>query len=390
METDLTNQINDLADRIKDLQDEKADALRKVEESIPEYDSAWLQDPNKVWDVLVGEYMRGKDLNFEQVAEIMNQFEDMWFSIPTAQRTPEGIREWAEIHMAENNFYLVMEAIYKEPISQDDFIEIRTAFHQQFPDRYATADVFAQQDMEEILEIISQPNLTQEGIGWLNQWISDNLGTGDAVDLTSLDLLTMQDYDMLLELGDLRHDFHYEGGYEEFRDEQLARIAGRGFSGAVDGSQMTKADMAKVTSPGGQVAYVHPGAAPSLQEMFEAAAAEGVSLRVDDSYRSWAFQYQTWRNFNDPNHENYRKNSNGQPVDNIAHPDSSNHPKGLAVDFGGPGAIDWLERRGSEFGWYRIPNEEWHWEYRGPLGLVDDTPTPGERTLGRPGTQRPL
>ncbi len=370
VESDLTKQINDLAERVQQLQDDKADALKRLEDSIPEYDSRWLQDEEAVWGVLMDQYFAGKDYTFEQRAELINQFEDMYFGLPTAQRTPEGMRQWAEENMASLNLSAMLDLFgARDP---EDFRNRRA---QLFIDQATAEGIYltteeallqADEDLNRMVAFASNPNLTEASIAWLEAWTGQEF---------TLDLLTMEDYELLFEIGDLRHDF-VNGGYDEFVSNATAGIAGRGFAGAVDGSTLTRSDMEKYTGTSGSIAYLHPGAMPSFIEMVEAAAKEGIHLQWSDTYRSWSSQMKYYQDFHNPAHPNFGRNANGEEVPNIAHPDSSNHPRGLAVDFTmNPGVYDWLKENADRFGWGGISNEDWHWEYRGNLVPTSDTPT---------------
>ena len=54
-------------------------------------------------------------------------------------------------------------------------------------------------------------------------------------------------------------------------------------------------------------------------------------------------------------------------------PGSSNHERGLAVDFSvngvmlsrGSAGYGWLSRNAAKYGFYNLPSEAWHWSYDG-------------------------
>lgn len=97
-------------------------------------------------------------------------------------------------------------------------------------------------------------------------------------------------------------------------------------------------------------------AAESWKQAVAAAAADGVELRVTDSYRSYAEQVDLAQ----------RKGlyENGGLA---AVPGTSNHGWGLAVDVDitDPATLDWIRANGYRFGFVEaVRREPWHWEYR--------------------------
>lgn len=96
-------------------------------------------------------------------------------------------------------------------------------------------------------------------------------------------------------------------------------------------------------------------AATSFQRMAEAAAREGVTLRVTDSYRSYDQQVDLAA----------RKGLYGQGG-LAARPGTSNHGWGRSIDVDtAGGAGDWLRVNAARFGYHEdVPGEPWHWTYR--------------------------
>jgi D-alanyl-D-alanine carboxypeptidase len=104
-----------------------------------------------------------------------------------------------------------------------------------------------------------------------------------------------------------------------------------------------------------------PPAAAAWEEMRTAAAADGVDLRIVDSYRSWDVQHQA-----------HQAHLRGEKAANVLPPGQSEHGNGLAVDITnghlvgvGDAEYTWLRTNASRYGWYPISNESWHWEFRG-------------------------
>ncbi len=96
-------------------------------------------------------------------------------------------------------------------------------------------------------------------------------------------------------------------------------------------------------------------AATAYQQMADAAARDGVHIRVTDSYRSYDQQVSVAE----------RKGLYSQGG-LAAKPGTSNHGWGrsLDVDTAG-GAAGWLRANAARFGFHEdVPREPWHWTYR--------------------------
>jgi zinc D-Ala-D-Ala carboxypeptidase len=99
-------------------------------------------------------------------------------------------------------------------------------------------------------------------------------------------------------------------------------------------------------------------AASAFQQMTAAAAADGVTIGVTDSYRSYDSQVELAR----------RKGLYSQGG-LAATPGTSNHGWGLALDLDLDGqAQSWMRENGWQYGFVEsVPREPWHYEYR-PAG----------------------
>jgi LAS superfamily LD-carboxypeptidase LdcB len=101
-------------------------------------------------------------------------------------------------------------------------------------------------------------------------------------------------------------------------------------------------------------------AAEAYNQMALAASRDGVTWSITDSYRDYATQVRLA--------EEKGLYSQGGLA---ATPGTSNHGFGLAVDLGGgannsgTAQNNWLVANASRFGFFTIPREPWHWEYRG-------------------------
>jgi hypothetical protein len=98
-----------------------------------------------------------------------------------------------------------------------------------------------------------------------------------------------------------------------------------------------------------------------LKPMVDAAAAEGVTLKINSGFRTYAKQQALYQ----------RDPPWGGPGGYTARPGSSPHQCGLAVDFKTNGerytpAWEWLVKNAYRYGFIRrVRNERWHFEYLG-------------------------
>ena len=129
----------------------------------------------------------------------------------------------------------------------------------------------------------------------------------------------------------------------------------------------------------GSVAWLRPDAAAAWRAAVAAAAKDGVTLTITDSYRTYAQQVAT-------------SLDGGAPS---ADPGTSNHGWGIALDIGEGAQREWMAKNGSRFGFEVLtdPNEPWHFDFRGqgatgfdPNSIDVDT----EVARTRPGTPEPL
>jgi hypothetical protein len=97
-------------------------------------------------------------------------------------------------------------------------------------------------------------------------------------------------------------------------------------------------------------------AAASWNQVVAAARADGLDLRITDSYRSYDDQVDL------ASRKGLYQNGGLAAV-----PGTSNHGWGLAVDADvrDPAVMAWLRTNGPRFGWVEpVPREPWHWEFR--------------------------
>ncbi len=112
--------------------------------------------------------------------------------------------------------------------------------------------------------------------------------------------------------------------------------------------------------------------------MQAAAAANGVSIRINDGFRTPQQQQYFYSCY---------VNCNCNSCNLAAAPGYSNHQSGTALDLNtANGAVlNWLNAHGAGYGFRRtVPSEPWHWEYfgGGPGGGACAAPPPCDRTVG--------
>jgi len=93
--------------------------------------------------------------------------------------------------------------------------------------------------------------------------------------------------------------------------------------------------------------------------MRQAAAADGVNIRISSGFRTQAEQQYFY--------DCYR-NCNCNSCNLAARPGYSNHQSGHALDLNtsASGVLRWLNSNGARFGFTRtVPSEDWHWEWWG-------------------------
>ncbi|NLA37224.1 MAG: peptidase M15 [Actinobacteria bacterium] len=101
---------------------------------------------------------------------------------------------------------------------------------------------------------------------------------------------------------------------------------------------------------------LHPEATSAFQQLMAAAQADGIDIKITDSYRSYDAQVDVAR----------RKGLYSQGG-LAAKPGTSSHGYGLAVDLDlNAQAQSWMRANGARFGFVEdTPREPWHWKFDG-------------------------
>jgi hypothetical protein len=105
------------------------------------------------------------------------------------------------------------------------------------------------------------------------------------------------------------------------------------------------------------IGRLDPALLAAVQKATDAAAAQGVTVRINSGWRSAGFQQRLF----DDAVQTY--GSAELAAQFVASPQTSMHVQGRAVDVGGPDAAAWMAANGSRFGLCQIyANELWHYE----------------------------
>lgn len=133
-------------------------------------------------------------------------------------------------------------------------------------------------------------------------------------------------------------------------------------------------DLATVSCPGGGSITVDNSLAGNLSSLLSAAANEGITL-CGGGYRDPAEQIALREAHCGTSHYAIYEMPSSQCSPPTARPGTSNHEKGLAIDFrcNGGGAISsqsspcfvWLSNNAASYGLYNLPSEPWHWSTDG-------------------------
>jgi len=113
---------------------------------------------------------------------------------------------------------------------------------------------------------------------------------------------------------------------------------------------------AQLTEIGQNGHRLYAPAAAAWDNVVATAAADGIDLRITDSYRSYEQQVDLVRRKG-----LYSEGGLG------AKPGTSNHGWGLAVDanVNDPSTLEWMRVNAPRFGFVEaVPREPWHWEFR--------------------------
>lgn len=129
-------------------------------------------------------------------------------------------------------------------------------------------------------------------------------------------------------------------------------------NGQLDGSTLTN-----IPTDGTKVSGSHrlnTVAAKAYADMVAAAAADGITWKVTDSYRDYDSQVAVAA-------KKGLYNKGGL----AAVPGTSNHGWGSAVDLDlNPEAQRWMQNNAAKFGFTTIPREPWHWEHKASVSVA--------------------
>lgn len=154
------------------------------------------------------------------------------------------------------------------------------------------------------------------------------------------------------------------------REAEAALARARRKSGGGSGRTVTLPSSGEMVNVGGIV--VHRSIADNVRALLDAAAADGIVLG-GGGYRDPSAQIALRRaHCGSSDYDIWQKPASAcRPP--TARPGSSNHERGLAIDFTYQGrtltrsspAFHWLQRNAARFGLYNLPSEPWHWSVDG-------------------------
>ena len=113
--------------------------------------------------------------------------------------------------------------------------------------------------------------------------------------------------------------------------------------------------------------------APKLEALLAAAEADGIRLGHNSSFRTREKQIALRKKHCGPTDFDIFEKPSSQCTPQVARPGTSNHEKGLAIDFSyngikmGPDnpGFRWLAANAERFDFYNLPSEPWHWSVDG-------------------------
>ena len=167
-----------------------------------------------------------------------------------------------------------------------------------------------------------------------------------------------------------------EADAEQARQAAAASVSADGTESAPSGGGGGTA----TATPGGSdagisLAYVqgvpvNAQVAAQVVAMINAAAADGVSLRIGNSYRSVSHQIELRKANCGTSYYAIYEMPSGSCRPPTAKPGQSQHQLGLAIDFSNcssrsTACYQWLAANASRFGYYNLPSEAWHWSTTG-------------------------
>ena len=113
--------------------------------------------------------------------------------------------------------------------------------------------------------------------------------------------------------------------------------------------------------------------APKLEALLAAAEGDGIRLGHNSSFRTREEQIALRRKYCGPTDFDIFEKPSSQCTPQVARPGTSNHEKGLAIDFSYNGTkmgpdnpgFRWLAANAGCFDFYNLPGEPWHWSVDG-------------------------
>ena len=147
-----------------------------------------------------------------------------------------------------------------------------------------------------------------------------------------------------------------------------AKVGGGGGGG--DCSKVTSGAPKGDTVVVGNNMRVHKCFGPTIDKMVKDAAADGITLGANSSWRDPAEQIALRKQNCGTSHYAIYEMPASQCTPPTAIPGTSRHERGLAIDFSnsashGTAVFKWLSANGSKYHLTNLPSEPWHWSWDG-------------------------
>lgn len=147
-----------------------------------------------------------------------------------------------------------------------------------------------------------------------------------------------------------------------------ATVGGGGGGGDCD-SVKSGAPKSSTTVPGSNI-RVHKCFSSTIGKMIKAAAADGITLKANSSWRDPAEQIALRKQNCGTSHYAIYEMPASQCSPPTAIPGTSRHERGLAIDFSNSqnhstAVFQWLSKNGSKYHLTNLPSEPWHWSWDG-------------------------
>jgi LAS superfamily LD-carboxypeptidase LdcB len=231
----------------------------------------------------------------------------------------------------------------------------------------------------ELADLEAAVSQQAEFIEAVNDRLDRNLSEADALSDLDPELaarLRDDQADLAAKLKDIQNAEEFAAAMDALAEAQAQQEAEEAAAAAAAPRELGPASgsLTTVSCPGGSSITVDSTLGGPLEDLLAAAAADGVML-CGGGYRSSDEQVALRRAHCGTSDYAIYEMPSSQCSPPTARPGSSQHEKGLAIDFdcNGGGVISshgspcfvWLDSHGASYGLYNLPSEDWHWSTTG-------------------------